>query len=93
MQNGPHTYELNTTDGESDSTVVIEARYIPVPVALEPRETVNSKFFRKSWTSNNTLTYVLKTRVSYELTSWTVVTFGAWIGEVIFVFASYLSYD
>ena len=45
LQNGPHTYSLNNNMGESDSTVVVEARYIPVPVNLEPRETVSSKFF------------------------------------------------
>ena len=48
LQNGPHTYMLNNNEGEMDSTVVVEARYIPVPVILEPRETVNSKFFQKS---------------------------------------------
>ena len=46
LQNGPHTYMLNNDEGGSDSTVVVEARYIPVPVILEPRETVSSKFFQ-----------------------------------------------
>lgn len=45
LQNGPHTYMLSNNEGETDSTVLVEARYIPVPVVLEPRETVNSKFF------------------------------------------------
>jgi hypothetical protein len=88
VQNGPHTYVLNNNVGGSDSTVVIEARYIPVPVVLEPRETVSSKFSQKSWSSINILTCVLKTKVSCELTSWTVVTSGAWIGEVSPMFAS-----
>ena len=48
LQNGPHTYMLNNNEGESDSSVVVEARYIPVPVTLEPRETVNSKFFERA---------------------------------------------
>ena len=47
LQNGPHTYVLTSKEGGSDSTVVIEARYIPVPVTLESRETVNSEFIRK----------------------------------------------
>ena len=69
LQNGPHTYVLTNNEGGSDSTVVIEARYIPVPVILEPRETVNSKSIRKGLSSNIILTCVLKTRVSCELTS------------------------
>jgi hypothetical protein len=94
LQNGPHTYMLNNNEGKSDSSVVVEARYIPVPVTLEARETVSSKFSQKNWSSNNILTCVLKTRVSCELSSWMVVTFGAWIGEVSSMFASYLSsYD
>jgi hypothetical protein len=60
---------LTNNEGGSDSTVVIEARYIPVPVILEPRETVNSKFVRMGWSSNIILTCMLKTRVSCELTS------------------------
>lgn len=47
LQNGPHIFTLNNSEGEKDSSVVIEARYIPVPVVLEPRETVNSKFFKE----------------------------------------------
>ena len=69
VQNGPHTYALNSNEGGNDSTVVIEARYIPVPVVLEPRETVSSKFFQNNWSSNSILTCDLKTRVSCELTS------------------------
>jgi Ca2+-dependent lipid-binding protein len=41
--NGPHTYMLANSEGESNSTVVVEARYIPVPVILEPRETVSNQ--------------------------------------------------
>jgi len=41
--NGPHTYELEDDEGKSNSTVVVEARYIPVPVTLEPKETVNNQ--------------------------------------------------
>jgi hypothetical protein len=93
LQNGPHTFTLNNNEGESDSTVLIEARYIPVPVVLQSRETVSSKFFQRSWPSNDILIYVLKTRVSCELISWTVVTFGPWIGEVCSMFVSYLSYE
>lgn len=48
VQNGPHTYVLNNIEGGSDSTVVVEARYIPVPVVLEPRETVSSKLFPRA---------------------------------------------
>ena len=91
MQNGPHTYQLKA-EGRTDS-VVIEARYIPVPITLEPRETVNSKFIRRSWSSNNILTRVPKTRVFYELKSWMVVKFGVLIKEVSSVSVSYLSYN
>lgn len=47
-QNGPHTYTLKNNEGDSESTVVVEARYIPVPVALEARETVNSEFVQRA---------------------------------------------
>ncbi|KAF8807280.1 transmembrane protein [Phlegmacium glaucopus] len=40
---GPHTYGLNDSEGNNHSSVVVEARYIPVPVTLEPRETVNNQ--------------------------------------------------
>ena len=52
LQNGPHTYVLDDNEGKSNSTVVVEARYVPVPVTLAPRETVNSKFIQESWSSN-----------------------------------------
>lgn len=43
-QSGPRTYELMDEDGKNVSSVTVEARYIPVPVKLEPRESVNSKW-------------------------------------------------
>lgn len=33
-------------DESNNSTVEIEARYVPVPVKLEPRESINSTLFR-----------------------------------------------
>jgi len=51
LQKGPHVFTLTDDEGKYPSTVVVEARYIPVPVTLEPRETVNSKFVRKRWSS------------------------------------------
>ena len=43
-QDGPNAFILRPSDAdyERTSSVVIEARYVPVPVELEPRETVNS---------------------------------------------------
>ncbi|THV06045.1 tricalbin [Dendrothele bispora CBS 962.96] len=40
---GPQTYTLTDQDDKSASTVRIEARYVPVPVQLEPRESVNNQ--------------------------------------------------
>ncbi|TFK76782.1 tricalbin [Pluteus cervinus] len=40
---GPQTYTLVNPDTEARSTVVIEARYIPVPVQLQPRESINNQ--------------------------------------------------
>ncbi|KAF8905450.1 C2 domain-containing protein [Gymnopilus junonius] len=40
---GPHTYALVDDQGRTNSTVMVEARYIPVPVKLEPRESVNNQ--------------------------------------------------
>ncbi|KAH9487059.1 hypothetical protein JR316_0001125 [Psilocybe cubensis] len=40
---GPRTYELMDEDGKNVSSVTVEARYIPVPVKLEPRESVNNQ--------------------------------------------------
>ncbi|KDR84854.1 hypothetical protein GALMADRAFT_107257 [Galerina marginata CBS 339.88] len=39
----PHTYTLKDETDRNNSTVMIEARYIPVPVRLEPRESVNNQ--------------------------------------------------
>lgn len=33
---------MTLTHDDDESTVMVEARYIPVPIKLEPRETVNS---------------------------------------------------
>jgi len=41
----PQTVELkDPRDDSVNSTVLVEAKFIPVPVKLEPRETVNSVF-------------------------------------------------
>jgi len=37
------TFTLTNDEGKR-STVIIEARYVPVPVKLEPRESINSLF-------------------------------------------------
>jgi len=42
----PQTIELkDPRDDSFNSTVLVEAKFIPVPVKLEPRETVNSVLF------------------------------------------------
>lgn len=41
---GPRSYELQDSDEKNTSTVTIETRYVPVPVKLEPRESVNSPY-------------------------------------------------
>jgi Ca2+-dependent lipid-binding protein len=41
--NGPHTYALKDEQDRNNSTVMVEARYIPVPVRLEARESVNNQ--------------------------------------------------
>ncbi|KAG6817624.1 hypothetical protein H0H87_006252 [Tephrocybe sp. NHM501043] len=40
--NGVATFDLANVDDEYASKISIEARYIPVPVKLEPRESINS---------------------------------------------------
>jgi Ca2+-dependent lipid-binding protein len=40
---GPKTYELKDRDDRLSGSVTIEARYIPVPIKLEPRESVNNQ--------------------------------------------------
>ena len=42
-QDGTIKRTLYDSDGKSIGTVELEARYIPVPVKLEPRESVNSE--------------------------------------------------
>lgn len=43
-QDGPAHFTLtDKSDSEKASIVEIEARYVPVPIKLEPRESVNSK--------------------------------------------------
>lgn len=37
-------FSLGDEEGRTVATVEIEARYVPVPVKLEPRESINSKF-------------------------------------------------
>ena len=44
MQSGPTEFTLTDQDGRKESTVEIEARYIPVDITLEPRESINSEF-------------------------------------------------
>lgn len=39
---------MEDNEGRSTSTVEIETRYVPVPVTLEPRESINSKYLRDS---------------------------------------------
>ncbi|KII93708.1 hypothetical protein PLICRDRAFT_131763 [Plicaturopsis crispa FD-325 SS-3] len=41
--NGPATYTLMDEDEREKSTVEIESRYVPVPVTLEPRESINNQ--------------------------------------------------
>ena len=40
---GPKEYTLTDNNGRESSTIMIEARYIPVPVVLEPRESVSNQ--------------------------------------------------
>jgi len=42
-QDGPTKFTLEDDEGRYTSTVEIEARYVPVPVKLEPRESINSE--------------------------------------------------
>ena len=43
IQDGPTSFELlHSGDEDKKSVVQLEARYLPVPVQLEPRESVNS---------------------------------------------------
>lgn len=40
---GPRTYELFDRDDKVAATITLESRYVPVPVRLAPRETVNNQ--------------------------------------------------
>ncbi|KAG6866873.1 hypothetical protein C0991_008810 [Blastosporella zonata] len=40
---GVQTFTLTNADEEHSSTIKIEARYVPVPVKLEPRESINNQ--------------------------------------------------
>jgi len=42
-QDGTVKRTLRDSDGKSIGTVELEARYMPVPLKLEPRESINSK--------------------------------------------------
>jgi len=42
LQGSPTKFELVNQDDDVEAVVEIETRYAPVPVVLEPRETVNS---------------------------------------------------
>jgi Ca2+-dependent lipid-binding protein len=39
---GPARFTLSGDDSKGTSTVEIETRFVPVPVTLEPRESINS---------------------------------------------------
>ncbi|KAK0208431.1 C2 domain-containing protein [Desarmillaria ectypa] len=41
--NGPQTFTLRDESGKDISLVTVEARYVPVPVKLEPRESINNQ--------------------------------------------------
>lgn len=42
VQDEPATFTLKNEDGENTSTVELQARYVPVEVTLDPRESINS---------------------------------------------------
>lgn len=48
VQNGPTTYTLTDVEGGNKSIITVEARYVPVPVQLEARESVNSECHSQS---------------------------------------------
>jgi hypothetical protein len=45
-QAGAVTYTLTDVDGRNQSTVRIQAKYVPVEIKLDPRESINSMFAR-----------------------------------------------
>ncbi|EEB86962.1 hypothetical protein MPER_15902, partial [Moniliophthora perniciosa FA553] len=40
---GPQSFTLMDQEEKNASTVVVESRYVPVPVKLEPRESINNQ--------------------------------------------------
>lgn len=44
IQSHPSQYTLEDPDSGATSTVEIETRYVPVPVTLEARESINSRY-------------------------------------------------
>lgn len=44
FQDKPAEFMLTNENGGNRSTVTISAKYVPVPIKLEMRETVNSEF-------------------------------------------------
>lgn len=43
MQNAPYDFVLTEPDGSNRSIVQIAARFVPVDIVLQPRESINSK--------------------------------------------------
>lgn len=78
--NGPHTFELVDEDDRNRSTITVESRYVPVPVKLEPRESINSMCI---YLPTGTPAHVLaQTRESFALPCLRVVTCMQLIVEV-----------
>ena len=46
IQDGSKSFTLTNDSDRHTSTVEIEARYVPVPVKLDPRESINSEYYR-----------------------------------------------
>lgn len=43
-QNTPTEFELYDKDGARHSVVTIAAKFVPVPIVLSPRESINSEW-------------------------------------------------
>lgn len=43
VQNTPTDFELVDKDGANYSVVTIAAKFVPVPIILSPRESINSE--------------------------------------------------
>ena len=82
VQDGPSEFTLvNQDDEDKKSVVVIEARYLPVPLKLEARESVNST--RLSYRADRVRfrsRCFLQTRASCVSTSWTATASAASTG-------------